>query len=104
MAAGKKRRTLGRIADLGEADSIDRKFSSCMESGESENEGGGEKSGVHRGFFCGVTDEGGEGTGRVLRECTIYREDGKLRTSLPSNSPSSILGSATIRFLTVTGS
>lgn len=37
-----------RIADLGEPDSIDREVSPGTESKERENEGNGEKSGVHR--------------------------------------------------------
>jgi len=43
-----KRRNLGIITDLGELDSIDVEVSPDTEGGESENEGGGEKSGVHR--------------------------------------------------------
>jgi len=48
----KKRGILGGIADLGELDGRDLEVSLDTESSESENEGSGRKSGIHRIDTC----------------------------------------------------
>lgn len=89
------------IADLGERNSRDEEVSPDMESKESENEGSDEKSGVHRmnTFWALWTREGGM---KPSVQEHSGRGDRKLRADLPPNPPTSILGGAAIRFLTIT--
>jgi len=88
---------------LGELDSSDIEVSPGMGGKESENEGSGEKSGVHRRDTLETLKRtrGRDETFWTRARYVLRRW--KTEEGLPSNSPTSILGRAAIRVLTVTG-
>ena len=71
--------TVGKFADLGERGGVDGEVSGYMESGEGEKEGGGEKSGVHRGDTFGTLRMGRERK-RSARKHSICTEGERRKT------------------------